>query len=131
MLLTMGTFDVPHIGHALFLRRCEALSDEIVVGVNCDEYAARYKGRRPLFTLAERRALIAALDYRCMTKHGPGRDLITALRPNVVAIGSDWQARDYLAHLGMTRDELDSLGVQLVFLPYTAGISSSEIRRRL
>ena len=37
-LLTMGTFDVPHVGHAAFLRKCESFADQVIVGVNTDEH---------------------------------------------------------------------------------------------
>lgn len=130
-LLTLGTFDVPHMGHAAFLRRCERFGDEVVVGVNSDRFATRYRGTAPAFNQAERCLAVSRLGYRVLTNDGPGSDLIREERPQVLAIGSDWLRRDYLAQIAMTADGLDQLGIALVYVPYSAGISSTLIRERV
>jgi cytidyltransferase-like protein len=130
-LLTLGTFDTPHAGHAAFLRRCERFADEVVVGVNSDVFAERYKGAWPAFSQGERSRLIAALGYRVLINDGPGRALIEQVKPDVLAVGSDWARRDYHAQIATPQAWLDTEGIALVFLPYTQGISTSMLRERL
>lgn len=130
-LLTIGTFDVPHVGHASFLRKCEVFADRVIVGVNTDEFVARYKGQPPLYRTTERLALIAELGYPVVRNQSAGRELIEQIEPDVLAIGSDWARKDYYAQIDVDQDFLDSRGIALVYIPYTAGISSSSIKDRV
>jgi glycerol-3-phosphate cytidylyltransferase len=130
--LTIGTFDVPHIGHAVLIQRCKQLAQVFAyVGVNTDEFVEKYKGVRPVFTLAERREYLQALQVATVINDGPGRDLIYKIKPDALIIGSDWLGRDYLAQINMTAQEFTTLGITLIYLPYTEGISTTEIKRRL
>lgn len=128
-VLTLGTFDTPHIGHAVFLNRCAELG-AVTVGVNTDRFVTNYKGEPPLFTFDERASLIEQFGFEVWANDGPGYELINEHRPDYLVVGSDWAVRDYHGQVGVSQDELDALGIVLVFIPYTAGISSSEIRRR-
>lgn len=129
-VLTIGTFAVPHLGHAAFLRACAAFGD-LTVGVNSDRFVAEYRGHAAPFDQHERLELIASLGYRVQINDGPGRDLIEAERPALLAIGTDWARRDYLAQIAVSQDELDAWGITLAYVPMRpAGISSSEIIRR-
>ena len=130
-LLTIGTFDIPHAGHAAFLRKCEAFADTVMVGVNTDEFVKSYKGVAPEFTEHERIALIRAMGYQAFLNPGPGHHLIAALRPDIVAIGTDWARKDYYAQIATPLDYFDEHGIAMLYLPYTPGISSSAIRARL
>ena len=129
-LLTFGTFDTPHVGHAALLRRCERYADRVVVGVNSDYLAELHKGRRPLFTLEERMDLIEELGYEVVPVYILAREVIGEVKPDVLAIGSDWAGRDWLATLGIDRAYLDDRGTAILYIPYTRGISTSLIRER-
>lgn len=128
--LTIGTFDLPHLGHAAFFRRCERYG-ELLVGVNTDEFVERYKGQRPLFSLSQRLGLIQSLGYRTEANASAGRMLVEGVRPDVLVIGSDWLERDYLAQIDMTRADFDRLDIDLIYVPYTAGISTTIIRDKV
>lgn len=130
-LLTIGTFDIPHAGHAAFLRHCEKFADEVLVGVNSDAFVARYKGTAPVFDWYERADLIAELGYVVHENNGPGRGLIEQLRPNVIAIGSDWARRDYYAQIATPLEYFEENGITLVYIPYTTGISTTILKERL
>lgn len=129
-LLTIGSFGIPHIGHAAFLRACEAFG-QVIVGVNSDAFIATYKGAEPPFRQGERIGLIESLGYRVLLNDGPGRELIYEVHPDVIAVGTDWARRDYLHQLDITQDELDELMISLVYIPMRPiGISSTEVARR-
>lgn len=130
-VLTIGTWGVPHIGHAAFLRRCEQFG-ELLIGVNSDKFVEWYKGARPLFNEQERMELLRALGYTVYLNDGPGRDLIELVEPDMLTIGTDWARRDYLGQLGVDQDFLDERGITMAYVPMRpAGISSSEIVRRV
>lgn len=131
-VLTIGSFDLLHAGHVQMLNRCEHLGT-VTVGVNTDRFIEQYKGRPPVQTTEEREHAIRALGFRTIENDGPGRDLIEATRPRILAIGPDWLERDYLAQIDVTADELFGWDVVLAFVPppRVAGLSSTAIREAM
>ena len=129
-VLTIGSFSVPHIGHAAFLRACEAFG-QVIVGVNSDAFIGTYKGIAPAFDQSERMELIRSLGYRVVLNDGPGRELIYEVHPDILVVGTDWARKDYLHQIDMTQDELDELVITLAYVPMRPlGISSTEVLRR-
>lgn len=128
-VLTIGTFDVPHIGHAYLLRACERLGDTVEVGVNSDRFVRHYKGRTPLFDQDERRMMIQSAGYPAHLNDGPGWDLITRVDPDVLAVGDDWLGRDYLTQIGTTVEQFREAGILLAFVPNRI-ISTTDILKR-
>lgn len=134
MVYTGGTFDLPHWGHAEFLQRC-AQFGEVVVSLNTDEFIEAYKGKPPIMSYDERRLLLLEFKSvsRVVTNTG-GADstvAIDALRPDIVAIGSDWARKDYYSQMGFTQDWLDERKIMLLYIPYTQGISTTKLKHRV
>jgi choline-phosphate cytidylyltransferase len=131
-LLTIGSFDVPHMGHASFLRRCEVFADRehIMVGVNSDAFVERYKGESPVFTQGERMSLISELGYRVRVNDGPGRVLIDDVGPDIIAIGTDWAKRDYHAQIDTPVEYFEEHSIAMLYIPYTPGISTTDLKAR-
>lgn len=131
---TGGTFDLVHWGHASFLNKCAQLGS-VTVSLNTDEFIEYYKGRPPVMSYAEREAVL--LSMRSVERVIPnfaGEDskpAIELVRPDIIAIGSDWARRDYHAQMGFNQDWLDERGISLIYIPYTQGISSTEVKKRL
>lgn len=131
-LLTIGTFDIPHVGHAAFLQSCEEQADEVIVAVNSDDFVIEYKGNRPLYSQQERIALIRGLGYeKVVLNSGPGQAIIKMYQPDCVAIGTDWLYRNYLEQIGLEPRWFADTGTCLLYIPYTKGISTSDIRARI
>jgi glycerol-3-phosphate cytidylyltransferase len=128
-----GTFDLFHAGHVRFLE-CVRRHGPVIVALNTDEFAARYK-RSPIMSLAERQAVVAACKYvEYVDVNEGGEDsseTILRWRPRYIAHGDDWKGPALLEQLGITQDFLDDNNVEMLYVPYTAGISSSEIERRV
>lgn len=131
-VLTIGTFDLLHYGHVDFLKEAAKLGDYLVVGVNTARFAASFKPP-PVMSLDERMYAIRQLGYQAEENDGPGDALIEACRPRVLAVGSDWARRDYLAQVHVTWTWLESRGVTLAYVPRSRWqpVSSSEIRGRV
>jgi cytidyltransferase-like protein len=128
-VLTIGTFDLLHCGHIRLFRRA-ALFGELHVGVNSDRFVEAYKERPTADAFEVRCERVAAVRsvYEVHENDGPGVDLIRALMPDVLAIGSDWLDRPYLEQIGTTVEELVALDVSVLFLPRTPGISTTQLR---
>lgn len=130
-VLTIGTFDLIHDGHRRLFARASLFGD-VYVGVNSDRFVREYKGRPP--ECSENLRLFAVehdpFVSRVRLNDGPGIDLIRAVEPNLLVVGSDWLGRDYPAQLGTTADELAALRVGVLFLPRTPGISTTQLREQ-
>ncbi len=131
---TGGTFDLFHAGHAAFLERCAELG-RVVVSLNTDEFISVYKGRPPVMTFAERAAVLRAcrwVDDVVPNRGGADSTIsIEDVAPDLIVIGSDWARRDYYAQMGFDQDWLDARGIGLVYIPYTKGISTTDLKTRM
>ena len=128
-----GTFDLFHCGHIALLRRASELGP-VTVALNTDEFSAQYK-RPPILTFAERVELVAACRYveNVIVNTGgkDSRPSILASGCNVIVHGDDWTGEPLMAQLSVTQEWLDDHGVRIHYLPYTVGISSAAIERRI
>lgn len=137
-LYTGGTFDLFHAGHVNFLKRCKDIvqySGLVTVSLNTDEFIERYKGKPPVCSYAEREQVLKScrfVDKVIPNECGEdSKDTILRVKPAYIAVGSDWATKDYYKQMGFTQDWLDSYGIALVYIPYTKGVSSSDIKTRL
>lgn len=134
IIYTGGTFDLPHAGHVNFLRRCAELGD-VYVSLNTDEFIEEYKGKPPVMSYEERATILE--EMKCVYKVVPNRGgsdskpAIMDVLPDIVAIGSDWARRDYYKQMQFDQDWLDKLDISLIYIPYTQGISTTELKRRI
>lgn len=128
----MGTFDCLHHGHINLLYEASRLGN-LTVGLNTDEFVERYKGRPPIMSYDTRRKVLMALKSvtSVVPCDGDGAATVARVQPDYLVIGSDWARRDYYAQMGFSQDWLDDKKINLVYVPYTKGISTTEIRRRL
>lgn len=131
---TGGTFDLFHAGHVNFLRECSRFGS-VTVALNTDEFIEAYKGKPPVMSYQERAEVLLACRYvDDVVPNFDGADSKTAIdwvAPDVVIIGSDWAVRDYYAQMGFTQSWLNQRGISLCYIPYTQGISSTDIKARI
>jgi len=134
VVYTGGTFDLFHIGHVRLLQRCAELG-RVVVALNPDEFNEQYKGVRPVMCYEEREEVLRACKYVWdVLKQQDGHDsrpTVLRVMPNVVATTTEWTLERYAQQTSLTEEWLNTLGIQLVFLPYTQGISTTELKRRM
>lgn len=134
---TGGTFDLIHPGHVTLLKHCFELSGkvgEVIVALNTDEFVAQYKGQPPVMSYNDRRDVLMAIrwvDGVVPNSHGAdSKPTILRVKPDIIAIGEDWKAKDYYAQMQFTPEWLEERGIQLVYVPllYThRGVASHEL----
>ena len=130
-VLTVGTWDLLHVGHLNLIQAAAKYGHELVVGVNTDRFVTEYKGRPPVVPEQERLALVRGLRGVAWARlnDGPGRDLIDQVRPDCVAVGSDWHGGNYLAQIGCDEGWIERSRTAILYLPRTPGVSSSGRRK--
>ena len=131
---TGGTFDLFHAGHVKFLERCRQFG-KVTVALNTDEFIEAYKGKPPVMSYEERAEVLLACRFvHDVVPNFDGADSRTAIdwvEPDLIVIGSDWAVRDYHAQMGFDQAWLDERGIGLCYLPYTKGVSSTDIKARI
>jgi glycerol-3-phosphate cytidylyltransferase len=120
-VITFGTFDVFHVGHLRVLERAAQLGDRLVVGVSADALNERKKGRVPVFSQAERLAIVAALkvvdDVFVEESLEQKRDYIVEQGADILVMGDDWAGKF---------DEFNDV-CKVVYLERTPAISTTAI----
>lgn len=134
-LYTGGTFDLFHAGHVNFLSRCKILADKVVVSLNTDEFIESYKGRVPICDYKDRKRTLESCRYVDeVVENVGGSDsklAIERVRPDIIAIGTDWAAKDYYSQMQFTQGWLDERDIVLVYIPYTQNVSTTDLKQRV
>tara|TARA_B100001250_G_C19748482_1_gene766535 strand:+ start:334 stop:1476 length:1143 start_codon:yes stop_codon:yes gene_type:complete len=122
----VGAFDKYHHGHRFLLERCKQQCDLLVIGVHTDVFVESYK--RKTFDNQEKRyeniknSQLADEIVIIGDDHG---SLIRKYNVTKMFHGDDWEINSYKKQIGYYEDGLDKLGVELILLPYTKGISTT------
>ena len=134
--ITVGAFDLFHIGHLNLLRNARANCDKLIVGIASSDRIFRYKNKRPVFTDRERLDIVRNCrfaDEVFLNETDPNLvisyiDLAIRYSTTKWFVGSDWQGSDKWREIGI---ELAKIGRELIYLPYTEGISTTEVFKRI
>jgi D-beta-D-heptose 7-phosphate kinase/D-beta-D-heptose 1-phosphate adenosyltransferase len=125
-----GCFDILHAGHVALLSAARAEGDALVIGLNSDESVHRLKGKgRPVTSLEDRIQVLSELssvDHIVVFDGDTPLPEIEAIVPEVLVKGEDWKDRVVVG-----RDVVEAAGGRVVLMKLMAGLSSSEIIRRM
>lgn len=125
-VITYGTFDLIHYGHINLLKRAKELGDYLVVCLSTDEFNLKEKNKKSYFSYEERKQLLEAIRYVDLVVPEKGWDQkrsdIHEYRIDTFVMGDDWEGKF---------DFLKEEGCEVVYLPRTPEISSSQIKSDL
>ena len=131
-VLTVGVYDLLHIGHVNLFRRARAVGDQLVVAVQESEVVLKYKPEAKLvYTTEERMYMVKAIRYVDEAVAQTTMDKTVAwqnLKFDAIFHGDDWKGTGYYNEC---EEQLKKLGVDVVFLPHTPGISSTDIVKKI
>lgn len=128
---TTGVFDMFHIGHLNILKRAKEQCEYLIVGVSTDEVVETYKHKRPVIPFEERIAIVEAIRYVDKVVPQTSMDKMeayNALKFDALFHGSDWKGSNMYEKIVA---DFEKVGVDVVFLPHTDGISSTIIREKV
>lgn len=128
---TTGVFDLFHIGHLNILKQSKERCDFLIVGVSTDELALKLKGKFPIIPFLQRVKIVESIKYVDLVVPEINADKFEAwkeLHFNVLFKGSDAQKKDSYRKY---ESDLKSVGADVIYFPYTEGISSTKIKERL
>lgn len=128
---TQGVYDMFHIGHLNLIKKAKEMCDYLIVGINSDQLVQAYKGKIPIINEVERLEIIKALKYvdsAILVDTLDKNDIAKKIDFDVIFIGDDWKNDPRWIQ---TKKNMNAIGKDVIFLPYTKGISSSVLREKL
>lgn len=130
VVFTNGCFDLLHAGHVKYLQKARTLGDLLVLGLNSDASVRRLKGeKRPLIGEEERAHILAALDcidYVVLFDEDTPLNLITALKPHILAKGGD-----YTEDAVVGKNVVEAYGGRVELVSFVDGKSTTNIIERV
>lgn len=127
---TDGTYDMFHIGHLNMIEGAKQYCEYLIVAVHGDEVAKEYKPA-PIIGEEDRRRIVAAIkgvDEAVITRFRDKLRLWELYHFDVIFIGDDYKGTE---RWNQFEKELKKVGVDVIYLPYTKSISTTEIKRRI
>jgi len=128
---TTGVFDLFHVGHLNILKRSKSQCDFLIVGVSTDDLVMEYKGKHPIIPYEERVEIIKGIKYVDQVIPQISREKVVAwehLLFDVMFVGDDWKGN---AFFNEVENKLKQVGVDIVYFPYTKGISSTIVKEKI
>ncbi len=128
---TDGVYDLFHLGHLNMIQTAKDYCDSLIVGVHGDDVVEEYKHRRPIINENDRKRIVESIkgvDRAVINRFRDKIKLWELYRFDVIFIGDDWKGTERWNNF---EKELAKIGVDVVYVPYTKGISTSDIRRQI
>ena len=125
-VITYGTFDLLHYGHINLLKRAKSLGDYLIVVISTYEFNWNKKQKKCYVTYEQRKTLVEAVRYvDLVIPEESWEQKVTDVHEyhiDTFVMGDDWKGKF---------DFLEKEGVEVVYLPRTPEISTTEIKNSL
>lgn len=128
---TTGVFDMFHVGHLNILKRAKEQCEYLIVGVSTDENVRQYKHKTPVIPYEHRKAIVEAIKYVDKVVPQENMDKFSAWEKyhfDAIFHGDDWKGSSMYDEI---ERKLSEVGCEMVFLPHTDGVSSTDIVKKI
>ena len=130
VVFTNGCFDIIHRGHIEVLAQTADLGDRLIIGLNSDTSIQKLKGKnRPIIEEQSRAILLASLEFVdavVIFSEDTPLKLISALLPDVLAKGGDYEIETIVGH-----EIVQQNGGKVKLVPFVDGFSSTTIIEKI
>ena len=117
VVFTNGCFDILHAGHVDSLTAAKSLGDRLIVGLNSDASVKRLKGEsRPVNGEISRAKVLSALeavDAVVIFGEDTPAELLSRLRPDVLAKGGDYRPEDVAGRIDQMNERWFEISTML------------------
>jgi glycerol-3-phosphate cytidylyltransferase len=130
--LTIGVFDLFHVGHLRYLQYARNQCRELIVAVTPDRMASEIKGREPVIPEGQRMEVVRGLGFVAESSLQPSSTEYTDAAAAWIA---DWNIQQVVAGGGWQGSErwtrlvpaLAGYGISVQFAPHTDAVSTTQI----
>ncbi|SFC80326.1 adenylyltransferase/cytidyltransferase family protein [Butyrivibrio sp. YAB3001] len=127
---TTGVYDLFHVGHLNLLKNAKGMCDKLIVGVTVDELV-QYKGKNAMIPFEDRLEIVRSCKYVDAAVPQYNMDKLEAckkLGASYLFVGDDWYGTEKWKQYEI---DFSKEGIQIVYFPYTKGVSSTKISQAL
>ena len=128
---TDGVYDLFHVGHLNMIQTAKSNCETLLVGVHGDDVVEEYKHFRPIINENDRKRIIESIkgvDRVVINRFRDKMKLWELYHFDVVFIGDDWKGTERWINF---EKKLNEIGVDVIYVPYTKGISTTEIKKKI
>lgn len=128
-VLTVGVYDLLHIGHVNLFRRARAVGDSLVVAVQESDVVLKYKpGAKLVYSTEERMYMVKAIRYvDDVITYEAVDDIVKSADYDIFVTGPDQTHEGFQRAIQWCKEH----GKEHVVLPRTEGISSSWLKEQI
>ncbi len=128
-VLTVGVYDLLHIGHVNLFRRARAVGDSLVVAVQESDVVLKYKpGAKLVYSTEERMYMVKAIRYvDDVITYEAVDDIVKTADFDIFVTGPDQTHEGFQRAIQWCKEH----GKEHVVLPRTEGISSSWLKEQI
>ena len=127
-----GTFDMFHRGHLNLIINTLKQCETVIVGVNSDEFVQKRKHKVPVVPCEKRMYVVNAIKgvQEVHSMDTMDKEEIANLYDfDVICLGDDLKGQEvYKEDL---EKKLKARGIDIIYFPYTKGVSSTALREQL
>lgn len=125
-VLTVGVYDLLHIGHIELFRKAKAMGDYLIVAVQDSAYVEKYKPEAKLvYSTEERCYMVRSIRYVDeVVVYDDVDKIVEEVDFDIFAKGPDQKHEGFMRAVKFCADN----GREVRTLPRTEGISSSELK---
>lgn len=128
---TDGVYDLFHVGHLNMINAAKENCEYLIVGVHGDDVVKEYKHRAPIIDENDRKRIVESVkgvDRAVINRFRDKMKLWELYHFDVVFIGDDWKGTE---RWNAFEKVLKEVGVDVIYVPYTKGISTTDIRKKI
>lgn len=125
-VITVGVYDMLHIGHILLFKKAKELGDRLIVAVQDNDVILKYKPEaKMVYTTEERMYMVSTIKYvdEVVVYRDVDKD-IQNIDFDVFAKGPDQSHEGFQRAVEWCKEH----GKEIVIIPRTEGISSTMLR---
>lgn len=125
-ILTVGVYDLLHIGHIELFRKAKAMGDYLIVAVQDSAYVKKFKPEAQLvYSTEERCYMVRSIRYVDeVVVYDSVDNIVEEVDFNIFAKGPDQNHEGFMKAVAFCQEH----GREVKTLPRTDGISSSELK---
>lgn len=128
-VLTVGVFDLFHLGHLRLFKKAKELGDHLTVAVQTDEYVKKYKpSAEIIYNVGQRSEMVSSIkEVDEVISYDTVDDIVKNVNYDILVIGTDQN------HDGFQRaiEYSNNNKKKVIVLERTEDISSSDLKNKV
>jgi glycerol-3-phosphate cytidylyltransferase len=126
-VLTIGVYDLLHLGHIELFRKAKALGDYLIVAVQDADFVTKFKPDTKLvYTTEQRLYMVSSVKFVDeVVEYQSADQIVKTVDFDILAVGPDQTNNAFI----LAKEWCKLHGKNVITIPRTSGVSSSALRK--